>query len=122
MVDQLRRCLPAEGCGFLGGRENRPLAVYPVENALDSPTAYRMEPAAQLAALLAIEAAGWEPLAIYHSHPNGPQRPSASDIGQWRYPDSVMLIVSFADGERPSIHGYRLAEGMIIEQEIIISA
>jgi [CysO sulfur-carrier protein]-S-L-cysteine hydrolase len=119
-LSHLRDCYPEEGCGFLAGRNNQIAAVYPVSNLLHSLTAYRMDPAGQLAALLAIEEASWELIAIYHSHPQGPQRPSPSDIAQWHYPEAAMIIISLADGKRPSAHAYRLAQGRATDYPLLI--
>jgi proteasome lid subunit RPN8/RPN11 len=51
-----------------------------------------MEPGEQLKAMLAIEEAGEELLAIYHSHPGGPAWPSPSDVAEAAYPGVIHLI------------------------------
>ena len=85
---------PNEACGLLGGTAGRVQQVYPVENAAHSPWTYRMEAGAQVRAMLEIEAAGWELLAIFHSHPAGPPVPSGTDVAQAYYPDSIYLILA----------------------------
>lgn len=94
VCDQLTRELPNEACGLLGGRAGQVLAVYPIRNELASPVAYRMDPAEQLAAFLALETAGWELTGIYHSHPRGPAEPSPTDLAQAYYPEALYLICS----------------------------
>ncbi len=92
---QLTAELPNEACGLLGGLDDRSLQVFPITNELHSPTRYRMAPAEQLAAMLAIEEENnWDLLAIYHSHPNGPAVPSITDIQQAYYPEVIYLIYS----------------------------
>ncbi len=76
---------PLEACGLVAGRDGVSVAVYPIPNMLHSPTRYRMEPRAQVRAFFAMEAAGLELLAIYHSHPQGPPVPSATDIHEAAY-------------------------------------
>lgn len=83
---------PLEACGLLAGAEGRVLKVYALENELRSPTRFRIAPQEQLAAFMEIEEAGWELLAIYHSHPGGPPHPSTSDIAEALYPEALHLI------------------------------
>jgi [CysO sulfur-carrier protein]-S-L-cysteine hydrolase len=117
----LRRCYPAEGCGFWAGCDGRIDRHYPIANIARDPIRYyRMDPAAQLAALLAIEAQERELIAIYHSHPHGPARPSVSDVAEWRYPEAAMVILSLADDGRPTLRAYRLAQGNVIDCSLII--
>ena len=77
---------PLEACGLLAGRNGVSEAVYPIPNALHSPTRYRMEAEAQVRAFFALEEAGLELMAIYHSHPQGPPLPSSIDVREATYP------------------------------------
>ncbi|HOU42006.1 MAG TPA: M67 family metallopeptidase [Promineifilum sp.] len=106
---------PEEACGLLAGREERAVRLYPVENSLHSPVAYEMEPVQQVRAMLALEAEGLELLAIYHSHPDGPAQPSATDIAAAYYPDAVQLILSLADRQRPSLRAFTIIAGVVAE-------
>ncbi len=106
---------PEEACGLLAGRDGRAVRLYPVENSLHSPVAYEMEPVQQIKAMLAMEAEGLELIAIYHSHPDGPARPSATDIAAAYYPDAVQLILSLADRERPSLRAFTIIDGVVAE-------
>jgi proteasome lid subunit RPN8/RPN11 len=90
---------PLEACGLVAGWNHQSEAVFPVTNELHSPTAYRFAPQEQLDLFLRLEKAGWDLLAIYHSHPAGPELPSETDIAQAAYPDSVYLIWSKIKGE-----------------------
>lgn len=83
---------PNEACGLVAGKNRRSLAVIPITNILHSPVLYRMDPHEQLEAFNLLDEKGWDLLAIYHSHPQGPQGPSATDIQEAYYPDSVYLI------------------------------
>jgi [CysO sulfur-carrier protein]-S-L-cysteine hydrolase len=120
MVDHLQAVYPLEGCGLLAGRPGLALRSYPVENALGSPVAFTMEPAQQLAALLALEAEGLELVAIYHSHPAGPERPSPSDIAQAYYSDAAQVIVSLADRERPLARAFMVGNGRFHEIPLLL--
>lgn len=102
----VQNCLPEEGCGLLGGAlsalgEGHVERVLPVENALHSPVRFAMQPADQLNALLALEDQGKALLAIFHSHPNGPDAPSVTDRAEFGYPGVLTLILYPAvPGER----------------------
>jgi proteasome lid subunit RPN8/RPN11 len=111
MLDHVRGCYPEEGCGLLAGRGGRATAVYPVENILHSPVLFEMEPLAQIRAMLALEEAGDELLAIFHSHPAGPARPSPTDIAQAHYPDALQVIISLADRSQPEVRVFTIIDG-----------
>jgi proteasome lid subunit RPN8/RPN11 len=89
---------PIEACGLLAGTHNEVQRVVPVPNSLKSATRYLFDPHAQLAAFDQIEQAGLEILAIYHSHPKGPNHPSPTDIDEAYY-DVVYVIWSPVDGD-----------------------
>lgn len=111
---------PEEGCGLVAGRGGVATAVYPIENILHSPTVYEMAPLPQVERMLAIETAGDELCAIYHSHPHSPAFPSPTDVAQAYYPDSVYLIVSLQDRAQPMMRGFRIVEGVVTETAVSI--
>lgn len=115
MLKQLRRAYPLEACGLLAGSDGRVMRVYAVENVLHSRSEYEMEPRQQVEAMFALEEAGWELLAIYHSHPNGPQTPSPTDVARANYPQAAQVIVSLADREQPVARAFTIAEGKVDE-------
>ena len=106
---------PEEACGLVGGREGRAARLYPVENTRHSPVVFEMEPIQQIKAMLAMEAEGLELIAIYHSHPDGPARPSATDVANAYYPDAVQLIISLADRAQPSVRAFTIVDGAVAE-------
>lgn len=85
---------PQEACGLIAGRSNLGMKVYPLTNALHSPTRFRLDPREQLQAFFDIETRGWQLLAVYHSHPNGPAIPSTIDVREAYYPQIYNLIWS----------------------------
>lgn len=115
MIAHVTAHLPDEACGLVGGRDGRAERLYPIENMLHSPVMYEMEPLQQVRAMLAIEEEGLELLAIYHSHPNGPARPSTSDVAQAYYPDTAQIIISLAERARPSVRAFMIAAGQVRE-------
>lgn len=118
LLDHLQACYPQEGCGLLAGdgATGEVTAVYPIENTLHSPTAYRMDPTQQVQAMLALEERGWQMLAIYHSHPQGPEHPSATDVALAMYPEALHIIVSLQDRAAPVVRIFRIAGQDVVEQ------
>jgi proteasome lid subunit RPN8/RPN11 len=98
MILHVQRSLPEEACGLAGGvfsgESGRVEIILPVVNQLHSPVRFRMDPAGQLAAFRTFEEQGLELIAIYHSHPNGPQIPSFSDMAEFYYPGVLSLVLS----------------------------
>ena len=88
-----------EACGIVAGIDGISCAVFPVTNLLHSPVRFRMDPEEQLQVFNEIEEQDWQMLAIYHSHPHGPDHPSPVDIAEAYYPESVNLIWSKKSGD-----------------------
>jgi proteasome lid subunit RPN8/RPN11 len=57
-------------------------------------------------------------VAIYHSHPAGPLRPSKRDVERSHYPDSAYLIVSLEDPERPETAAFRIIGSEVLDIEV----
>ena len=112
---------PEEACGIVAGKAGRVLKVYPASNALHSPVRYQLEPKEQLKIFNEIDELGWDLLGIYHSHPNGPFHPSATDIQEAYYPETVYLIWA-QSGEEWDYMGFHIRDGTFTEVPIYISS
>jgi len=121
MIRHAQREYPNEACGLLAGRDSRVEKVYQMTNAEHSPVTYRLDPEEQFRAFMEIEEAGWELLAIYHSHSHSPAYPSATDLELAFYPDSLYLIISLADRDQPIIRAFRIVEGVVEEERVEIT-
>ena len=115
----LTRALPAEACGLLAGQAGTVFQVYPVDNVLRSPTAYRMDPAGQIHAMLAIERDGLDVVGIYHSHPDGPPTPSVTDLKQATYPDVLYLICSRSQAPGWQARAFWLRGDQAVEETLV---
>ena len=115
VLEALIKAYPLEACGIMAGIDGIVSRLYPVENILSSPHAYYMDPTQQLEAMLDFEERGLEMLAIYHSHPHGPEIPSKSDITQATYPESAYVIISLVDRQQPSIRAFTIVDGRVKE-------
>jgi proteasome lid subunit RPN8/RPN11 len=89
---------PLEACGLLAGKDDRAKVVIRVRNQAGSTVRFVMDPYEQLEAFERIESAGLELLAIFHSHPAGPETASATDIAEAAY-EVVHLIWSRVQDE-----------------------
>ena len=118
IVQHLRRELPNEACGLLGGIRGVVQKVYLIENELHSPSAYQMKPQAQVRAMLEMENNGWELCGIFHSHPHGLPVPSASDVAQAYYPEAVYLICAPGEQGEWRRRGFKIEAGQVTEVEI----
>ncbi|WP_142859207.1 desampylase [Salinigranum halophilum] len=97
LLDHARAGAPAEVCGVLGGSEGTVTHAEPVSNIASTPrTRYELDPAETVEAIERVEA-GAEHLGFYHSHPQGPPRPSATDEAEATWPDAVYCIVSLPE-------------------------
>lgn len=112
---------PEEVCGLIGGKDGRVESLFPIENIRHSSVVYEMNPGEQIRAMLAMEAAGLEMTAIYHSHPSGPPHPSAMDIDLAYYPDTAQIIISLLNPQRPEVRAFEIRDGLVSEIELIIA-
>lgn len=120
LIAHARAAAPNEACGIIGGKGNRALKIYPLENTHATPRVnFYADPLELLAAFRDIEANGWEHIAIYHSHPASDAFPSATDLAQAYYPDVAYLIISLANPERPIVRAFRIAAGQVIEVSVV---
>ncbi|MBM4459458.1 MAG: M67 family metallopeptidase [Chloroflexi bacterium] len=102
---------PNEVCGLLAGRAGRADALWRARNvAADPRLDYEMNPQTLLKQF-EFEEQGQEMVAIYHSHPESPAYPSATDALRAYYPDSVYVICSLADAAQPVMAGFRMIQG-----------
>lgn len=114
MVQHSREEAPREACGILGGRDGRVLRLFRARNSRSDNVTYYMEPRDQLRIFRQLDEEGLELVALYHSHPASPAYPSATDVAQAFYPDSVYVIVSLAS-EPPQVRAFRIREGGVQE-------
>ena len=115
VVELSRAGLPLEVCGLLGGMEGRVSTLYEMTNSDQSAIHYAMVPEEQFKISKAMRAVGEEMLAIYHSHPATPARPSAEDIRLAVTPNVVHVIISMKDSEAPVMKGFTIEKGKVSE-------
>lgn len=110
MVEQAKAEAPIESCGILAGSGDRVEKLYQMRNSDQSSDHFMMEPEQQFAVVKDIRSASLEMLAIYHSHPATPARPSTEDIRLALTPDVIYVIVSLQDAQTPVVKGFLIDE------------
>jgi proteasome lid subunit RPN8/RPN11 len=119
MIAHAREGFPLEICGILGGVAGGGVtALYRMTNTDASNEHFMMEPKEQFAVVKDLRAKGLTMLAIYHSHPESPARPSEEDIKLALTPDVSYIIVSLADADSPEVKSFRISSGKVIAEKI----
>jgi proteasome lid subunit RPN8/RPN11 len=119
IIAHARAGCPEEVCGIIAGTAEEGVALCRGRNTSATPAvAYELD-AETLAKQIEFEDAGLVLAAIYHSHPRGPETPSPTDVERAFYPDSVYLICSLADPNRPTVRGFRISDGQVSEVTLV---
>ncbi len=105
-----REGAPEEVCGILSGKGNVAIALYRARNVASSRTIDYTVDDQTLLRQFEFEKRGETMVAIYHSHPESPAFPSATDARQAFYPDAVYIICSLIHPDRPVLRAYHLVQ------------
>lgn len=120
LIKHAEEDFPNECCGLLAGRAGRVERIYRGTNLDHSPYTYLMDPKEQLAAFKDMDAAGLDLIGIYHSHTHTAAYPSRTDSAKAYYPDALYVIVSLAQRDAPNIRAFRMNDGQITEESVIV--
>ena len=120
-----RRELPNEACGLLSGSlaDGRATRFHPARNAEASPLRYNVDPEDLVRITFAIEDAGEDLVAIFHSHVRSAAVPSPTDRRAAMYPDAFHLLASLADpaaAPAAAMRAWRIANGEATEADLLI--
>jgi proteasome lid subunit RPN8/RPN11 len=120
MVAHAQADAPNECCGMIASRDGEAVEVYPALNAAASPLRYEIDGAEQYRIQMAIDDAGLDLGAIYHSHTRSEPVPSQTDINLAFYPEAIYVIVGVA-GSKPDVRAYRIEDGRVTDAELTVS-
>jgi [CysO sulfur-carrier protein]-S-L-cysteine hydrolase len=118
MVAQASEKPKLECCGLLAGCNGVITRIFPASNSLASATAYEIAPKELFQNMREIRGAGLELMGIYHSHPNGDNKPSPRDIEQAYYPEVTYFILSPRDDTPNPIRAFAIQNGNTVELDI----
>ena len=106
---------PNECCGLLAGRDGRSERVFRMANAARSPLRFEVAPLEVMQTLEAIDEAGLEVAALYHSHTRTAPYPSQTDVTfAEAWPGTPWIIVGLAEGDA-EVRTYRIDGANIVE-------
>ncbi|HJS58761.1 MAG TPA: M67 family metallopeptidase [Vicinamibacteria bacterium] len=116
-LDEIRReaarAYPLEGCGALLGHQDGHVleaSVLPNAEGERPGTRFVVSPADYLSVEEAAEARGLRLLGFWHSHPDHPARPSATDR-QFAWPGLLTVVVAVAAGRPQEITAWQVRDG-----------
>lgn len=112
--------LPNEACGLLSGdlAAGRATRYHGARNAEASPLRYNVHPDDLVRIVFAIEDAGEDLVAIFHSHTHTPAVPSPTDRRSAQYPGVFYLLATLSDPAAPpasALRAWRLHGGQSFE-------
>lgn len=108
---------PLEACGYLAAEDGVIVEAIRLRNVDASPEHFSFDPAEQFATMRAIRKSGRKLVAVYHSHPASPARPSCEDIRLALDAELSYVIASLAD-LAPVVKSFRIQAGQVTEEAI----
>jgi proteasome lid subunit RPN8/RPN11 len=119
IVEHAVRDAPNECCGVVASRAGAATAVHATENLAASPFRFEIDGLTLMRLIDAIEDAGEELVAIYHSHTRSAPYPSQTDVNfAALWPGVEWLIVGVSKAAEPEVRSYLIADGAIAEAEL----
>ena len=110
-----------ESCGLISKQNGKPRHCYEISNIARNPAIrFQMDPDEQISAMRKIREAGEELFAIYHSHPHSPACPSAIDLQEAGYPDTLYLIISLDTTGLLEMRGFQISQKGATEVELVL--
>lgn len=129
MVDEVirhaREETPNECCGIVGGKNGTATKLYRMANTVElnqKPFRYEMDGKEVLSLVNELDAKGESFLVIYHSHTATEAYPSPTDVrfaAGW--PDCYYLLVSLMKVGETAIRVFRIVEGEITEEDLVLT-
>lgn len=119
IYDHGRKEAPIEACGYLAGINNEVVNYYPMHNIDQSNEHFTFDPQEQFDVMKKVRTEQLEVLAVYHTHPESPARPSAEDIRLAFDPGIVYVILSLLE-DKKNIKAYKIIKGQVTEKKLII--
>lgn len=121
IVAQARREAPTECCGILAGESSGSVTrVFAMVNTRGSAEEFLMDPAQQFAVADELRRGSLTMLAVYHSHPASPARPSAHDISMAFY-ENVAYVITSLEADEPDTRAFRIVNGDPAEIPVVVS-
>ena len=112
---------PIEACGYLAGINGEVKYAIPMKNTDESNEHFSFDPQEQFDAFKKTKSEGLRLIAVYHSHPETPARPSEEDIRLAYDPNVSYVIISLA-GIEPDMKSFIIKNKTVEIEEIEVIA
>jgi len=100
---------------MISARTGEAVEVHRARNSAASALRYEIEGTEQYRIQTAIEDAGLDLGAIYHSHTRSDPYPSPTDVNLAFYPEALYVIVGVKDRDAPAVKAYTIVDEQIAE-------
>jgi proteasome lid subunit RPN8/RPN11 len=112
LVAHAREEAPNECCGWIGAKDGVATTLYRARNTFASPLRYEIDAGDTHRIFLAIDEAGEDVGATYHSHTRSLPIPSQTDVNAANplLGDALYIIVGVKDPE-PDVRAFRIERG-----------
>jgi proteasome lid subunit RPN8/RPN11 len=120
LIAHARREVPRECCGFLVGHAGSVVAAVACANVARGTTHYRIAPREHIDLRRVLR--DFRPpltiVGVYHSHPAGPARPSATDLAEAHYRQWIQVIVGLT-GARAQVRAYMFSREHAVRLRLV---
>ena len=119
IYEQAEEEAPLEACGYLAGKEGVITSHYKMTNVDKSETHFSLDPKEQFQVAKNVRADGSDLIAVYHSHPASPARPSEEDI-RLAHDSSIIYVIVSLENENRTCGAFTINNGMVTPEPLDI--
>ena len=119
IYEQAEEEAPLEACGYLAGKEGVITSHYKMTNIDKSETHFSLDPKEQFQVAKSVRADGSDLVAVYHSHPASPARPSEEDI-RLAHDSSIIYVIVSLENEKRTCGAFTIKNGMVTPEPLDI--
>lgn len=121
MIAHAAAASPREACGLIVyDGAGRPVRLYRTTNVHPDADRFELDPAEHFGVVGEADAHGWRIGAVYHSHPQGPARPSATDLAAGIDPAWISFVIGRDRTAKWVIRAYRMADGQATPLDAVL--
>ena len=119
IYEQAEEEAPLEACGYLAGKEGVITSHYKMTNVDKSETHFSLDPKEQFQVAKSVRANGSDLIAVYHSHPASPARPSEEDI-HLAHDSSIIYVIVSLENENRTCAAFTIKNGIVTPEPLEI--
>jgi proteasome lid subunit RPN8/RPN11 len=119
IYEQAEEEAPLEACGYLAGKEGVITSHYKMTNVDKSETHFSLDPKEQFQVAKSVRANGSDLIAVYHSHPASPARPSEEDI-RLAHDSSIIYVIVSLENEDRTCAAFTIKNGIVTPKPLDI--